>query len=79
MPGSSSSVTVCTTVLNTIMAEAISNIANQLENSRDFYADLKRIITNIYNEHSRIIYNGNSYSQEWEEEETDLHREHFKP
>ena len=68
MPGSSSSVTVCTTVLNTIMAEAISNIANQLENSRDFYADLKRIITNIYNEHSRIIYNGNSYSQEWEEE-----------
>lgn len=68
MPGSSSSVTVCTTVLNTIMAEAISNIANQLENSRDFYADLKRIITNIYNEHSRIIYNGNSYSEEWEEE-----------
>ena len=68
MPGSSSSVTVCTTVLNTIMAEAISNIANQLENSRNFYADLKRIITNLYNEHSKIIYNGNSYAKEWEEE-----------
>ena len=41
MPGSSSSVTVCNTVLNTIMAESLSNIANQLENSNNFYADLK--------------------------------------
>lgn len=68
MPGSSSSVTVCTTVLNTIMAEAISTISNQLENSKDFYSDLKRIITNLYKEHSKIIYNGNSYSKEWETE-----------
>jgi len=68
MPGSSSSVTVCTTVLNTIMAEALSTIANRLENSKDFYNDLKRIISNLYTEHSRIIYNGNSYAKEWEEE-----------
>jgi len=68
MPGSSSSVTVCTTVLNTIMAESLSTIANSLENSKDFYNDLKRIITNLYTKHSRIIYNGNSYSKEWEEE-----------
>ena len=66
MPGSSTSVTVCTTVLNTIMAESISTIANQLENSKDFYSDLKRIITNLYKEHSKIIYNGNSYAKEWE-------------
>lgn len=68
MPGSSSSVTVCNTVLNTIMAEALSNLANQLEDSKDFYTDLKRIITNLYKEHSKVIYNGNSYSEEWEEE-----------
>lgn len=68
MPGSSSSVTVCNTVLNTIMAESLSNIANQLENSKDFYSDLKRVITNLYNEHSKVIYNGNSYTKEWEEE-----------
>ena len=68
MPGSSSSVTVCNTVLNTIMAESLSNIANQLENSKDFYADLKRIIINLYKEHSKIIYNGNSYTEEWEKE-----------
>ena len=68
MPGSSSSVTVCNTVLNTIMAESLSNIANQLENSKNFYEDLKRIIINLYNEHSKIVYNGNSYTEEWEVE-----------
>ena len=68
MPGSSSSVAVCNTILNTIMAESLSNIANQLENSRDFFKDLKRIIVKLYNEHKRIVYNGNSYSEEWEKE-----------
>lgn len=68
MPGSSSSVTVCNTVLNTIMAESLCNIANQLENSNDFYKDLKRVIISLYKEHSRIIYNGNSYAEEWEKE-----------
>ena len=68
MPGASSSVTVCNTVLNTIMAEALSNIANQLENSNDFYTDLKRVIINLYKKHSKIVYNGNSYAEEWEQE-----------
>ena len=68
MPGASSSVTVCNTALNTIMAESLSNIANQLENSNDFYSDLKRVIVNLYKKHSRIVYNGNSYAEEWEEE-----------
>ena len=68
MPGSSSSVTVCNTVLNTIMAESISSISNKLENSKDFYNDLKRIIINLYKEHSKIIYNGNSYSEDWQKE-----------
>ena len=48
MPGSSTSITVCNTVLNAIMAEALANIANQLENSNDFYTDLKRVIVNLY-------------------------------
>ena len=68
MPGSSSSATVCNTVLNTIMAESLSTIANRLENSKNFYKDLKTLIIKLYNEHSKIIYNGNSYSEDWEEE-----------
>ena len=68
MPGSSASITVCNTVLNAIMAESLNNIANQLENSNDFYTDLKKVIVNLYKKHSRIIYNGNSYTEEWENE-----------
>ena len=68
MPGSSSSVTVCNTVLNAIMAESLSSIANRLEGSKNFYEDLKRVIVDLYKEHSRIIYNGNSYTEEWEKE-----------
>ena len=68
MPGSSASITVCNTVLNAVMAESLCNIANQLENSNDFYEDLKRVIVNLYKKHSRIVYNGNSYSDEWKAE-----------
>lgn len=68
MPGSSASVAVCNTALNTIMAESLSNMANQLENSKDFYKDLKKIICKLFNKHSKIIYNGNSYSEDWEKE-----------
>lgn len=68
MPGASSSIAVCNTALNTIMAESLSNIVNQLENSKDFYSDLKHIIVKLYKQHSRIIYNGNSYTKEWEDE-----------
>ena len=68
MPGSSNSINVCNTVLNAIMAESLANIANRLENSNNFYLDLKNVIVSLYKKHSRIIYNGNSYSEEWEKE-----------
>lgn len=68
MPGASASITVCNTVLNVIMTEALAEIADQLEDSNDFFNDLKKVIVNLYKQHSRIIYNGNSYSEEWEEE-----------
>ena len=66
MPGSSASIAVCNTVLNTIMAESLENIANKLEDSNNFYKDLKSVITDLYKKHSRIVYNGNSYAEEWE-------------
>ena len=67
MPGASSSVAVCNTVLNTIMAESLSEISKKLENSNHFYKDLKELIIELYKKHSKIIYNGNSYSDEWKE------------
>ena len=68
MPGSNASITECNTVLNTIMAESLSCIADKLENSNDFYLDLKKLVKDLLNKHKRIIYNGNSYSKEWKEE-----------
>ena len=65
MPGASASVAVCNTVLNTVMADVLSNILDKLEKSENFYEDLKHIICDLYKKHSRIIYNGNSYSEEW--------------
>jgi len=68
MPGASASIAVCNTVINTIMAESLKDIADKLEDSKDFYIDLKIVISNLYKEHSRIVYNGNSYAEEWEQE-----------
>lgn len=67
MPGSSSSIAVCNTVLNTIMAESLDEIANQLKNSKNFYKDLQKVLAKLIKENNKIIYNGNSYSKECEE------------
>lgn len=68
MPGSYASAAECNTVLNTIMAESFSHIADKLENSSDFYLDLKKLVKELIKKHQKIIYNGNSYSHEWKEE-----------
>lgn len=68
MPGAFASVAVCNTVINTIMAESLSNIADKLENSECFYDDLKKVLSKLLIEHKKIVYNGNSYSSEWEKE-----------
>ena len=68
MLGSSASIAVCNTALNTIIADEIRDIADQLENSKDFYTDVYNIIVRKFEKHKNIIYNGNGYSNEWIEE-----------
>ena len=51
MPGSNASITECNTVLNTIMAESLSCIADKLENSNDFYLDLKKLVKDLLNKY----------------------------
>jgi len=65
MPGSASSIAVCNTVLNTVMAESLSNIVDELQNSTDFYNDLQKILSRLLKQHYRVIYNGNAYCGEW--------------
>ncbi len=68
MPGSSLSIAGPNTVLNTIVAEELSKIADELEGVEDFNGALNRVIRRIIKEHKRIIYSGNGYTKEWEEE-----------
>ncbi|MBR2782537.1 MAG: glutamine synthetase III [Oscillospiraceae bacterium] len=68
MVGSADSIASPNTVLNTILAEAFSDVADLLESSNDFEGDCKALIARQMKEHVRIIFNGNSYSEEWVEE-----------
>ncbi len=68
MVGSAFSIAGPNTVLNTILADEFSTIADELEKATDFRESIKAIISRIMKEHGRIIFNGNNYSDEWVEE-----------
>lgn len=68
MLGSSQSVAGPNIALNTIMAEELGKFADELERAEDFDTALQNLVCRAFTEHSRIIFNGNGYSQAWEEE-----------
>ncbi len=68
MVGSSQSIADPNIVLNTIMAEVISDFVKKLENKPDFERAARALIRKTVKEHARIIFNGNGYAPEWVEE-----------
>ncbi|MDR1736797.1 MAG: glutamine synthetase III [Oscillospiraceae bacterium] len=62
--GSSLSVSGPNFVLNTIAAESLCQIADELETGKD----VSDVIRDTIRAHKRIIFNGNNYSKEWAEE-----------
>ncbi len=68
MLGSTFSIAGPNIILNTIVAEALSDFADILEKETDFDLALKSLIKDTISKHSRIIFNGNNYSDEWVEE-----------
>lgn len=68
MVGSSASVSSPNVVLNTIVAEAFKEAADELEQAEDFSEAVHNMIKNLFIEHRRIIFSGNGYSKEWVEE-----------
>jgi len=66
--GASASIAMTNTVLNTIVADELMSIADQLEKAEDFSAALKQTVVDIIKAHKRIIFNGNNYSPKWVEE-----------
>ncbi|PKM47782.1 MAG: glutamine synthetase type III [Firmicutes bacterium HGW-Firmicutes-8] len=65
MVGSSQSVAGPNFVLNTIVAEVLSEIAGQLEGKKDVNAEAQKIVQKIAKDHGRVIFNGNNYTDEW--------------
>ena len=68
MLGSSESIACANYMLNTIVANELSLFADELEGAEDFKTALNDLIKRTIKEHKRIIFNGNNYSKEWEEE-----------
>ena len=68
MPGSSQSLADVNVVLNTIMAEQFKLFADELEKATDFNKGIAEIIRRVMHEHGRILFNGNNYSKDWENE-----------
>lgn len=68
MVGSEDSVGEPNTVLNTIVAEAFSDVCDVLEKADDFDLAVHDMIKKLAREHERIVFNGNGYSEEWVEE-----------
>ena len=68
MLGSDLSISGPNIILNTIVAEELSQFADVLEGAKDFSSALDDLIRKTIAEHKRIIFNGNNYSEEWEKE-----------
>lgn len=65
MVGASDSVASPNVVLNTIVAEAFKEAADELEQKEDFDTAVHDLIKRLLQEHKRIIFNGNGYSKAW--------------
>ena len=68
MPGSSFNIACTNIMLNTAVAEALSQFADELENASNLEEAMTTLIRRELNAHRRILFNGNGYSKEWEEE-----------
>ena len=68
MLGSSASVSGPNIVLNTAVADVLSDFADTLEKADNFNEAVMRIIGETFKNHKRIVYNGNNYCDEWREQ-----------
>ncbi len=65
MLGSAASIASANIILNTAVAEELSQFADVLEAADDFQSALDTLIKKTIKEHKRIIFNGNGYNDEW--------------
>ena len=68
MPGSAENLSDCNTILNTAVAKELKGYADELEGAEDFTSAAIALVKRTIRDHRRVIFNGNGYTAEWEEE-----------
>lgn len=68
MPGSAENLSDANTILNTAVAKELKGYADELESAEDFTRAVIALVKRTIRDHRRVIFNGNGYTAEWEEE-----------
>ena len=66
--GSSLNIACPNYMLNTMVAEELSEFYDELKDADDMDAAIKALVKKVFIEHQNIIFNGNNYAPEWVEE-----------
>ena len=65
MVGSSDSVAMANTVIYTAVAQAFAEAADALEGAEDMDAACRAYASRLWEQHKRVVFNGDCYSAEW--------------
>ncbi len=68
MVGSTQSIATPNVTLNTIVADALCDAADELEKADNFDKAVHDMLKVLVTEHKKVVFNGNGYSEEWVEE-----------
>jgi glutamine synthetase len=69
MVGSSQSISGPNVALNTIVADALDEIATRLEKAgRNRNAEIAAFVKETWKKHAKVVFNGNNYAEEWVKE-----------
>ena len=68
MPGSAQNLSDANTILNTAVAKALKNFTEETSAAADFECAAAAWVKKTLNEHRRVIFNGNGYTDAWEAE-----------
>lgn len=66
--GSSLNIACPNYMLNTMVAEELSEFYDELKDADDLDTAIKALVKKVFTEHQNIIFNGNNYAPEWVEE-----------
>ncbi|MEM7311163.1 MAG: glutamine synthetase III [Planctomycetota bacterium] len=66
--GSSQSIALPNTVMNTIVAQSIDYLSGQIEARGGAKAAVQEVVRETLGAHRRILFSGDNYSKEWEQE-----------